>query len=792
MATTATTPRPSSARPAETPHFLPAVQGLRALAVLLVVVFHAGLPLSGGFVGVDVFFVVSGFVITRLLLRDSASAGGIRLRQFYLRRFRRLLPAAALMVTVTVVLAAVLQTPAAAQQTGYAALASAVWLANAALFVLTAGYFSFRANLIPLEHMWSLAVEEQFYFVFPLLTVAALAWARRRARLRGGAVSRRPLAWVIALVLVGSFLVSLLLSYGLAPLPAPEGLAYYAPFSRAWEFAAGALVALLPASRSVRGQASGVGWAGVGLVLILVSAVLITPDQAFPGIVAIVPLLGTALVLAVLQRGRDGGAVGRVLASRPAVWLGDRSYSWYLWHWPLIAFADIYFPRQVGASVIAAALSLPVAMAAYSWVEDPIRRRRERRGVGSLRLVAVCLAVPMALSTVVVAGASQSWGNRQVQEFRAQVEPKSLNSHACLTRRPVSTRDLAACTVNADAPGQPLILVGDSNAASYADGLARVAQDEDRPLVIATAQGCPFLDVQARHPAYNWGPCHRLYEDTLAWLDTQDPALVVMASANGWVDLDGTVMRDPATGASATTAAERGELWRAGSVRTYDALAAAGHTVVQLSAVPHFVFDDGRPWGPEACSWSVSRDDPSRCGTSLTRSQADADQRYGLQAERTAAREAGVTYVDLRREVCPEDVCRTNDGNTWIYRDGAHLSVGASLALAPVLARAIDRAGSASGSQDKNVRGATSGSEDGRRGSGSGDRPTPGSTPGTPGRPAAPTPPTRPTPSAPSLQDAPSLPNAPSTPGVPAVPGTPTIPEVPSAPTLPDLRDPLP
>ena len=245
---------------------IPFVQGLRAVAVLLVVVYHVGLGISGGFVGVDVFFVISGFVITGVLLRDRGRNGRVDLRRFYRRRIRRILPALATMIAVTVVLSALLQSPFGAQQTAAkAAIGASVSVANIVLYTLTLGYFGAEPSTIPFLHTWSLAVEEQFYLVIPSLIVGGLWWARRRQRDR-----RLGVAIVLVGVLLASFALSLALSYGdFARIKSETAIAFFFAPTRAWEFCAGGLVAVWWPGRSPlsRRVASVVGLIAAGIVI---------------------------------------------------------------------------------------------------------------------------------------------------------------------------------------------------------------------------------------------------------------------------------------------------------------------------------------------------------------------------------------------------------------------------------------------------------------------------------------------------------------------------------------------
>jgi peptidoglycan/LPS O-acetylase OafA/YrhL len=344
----------------------PDIQGLRAIAVLLVVAFHAGLPGLAGFVGVDVFFVISGFVIAGMIQREYSSTGRFRFGQFYLRRFKRLMPALALMVAVTMVLSFYLLSPFSSQQiAAQTGLGAMVLAAN---FVISK--YALPAETNPLTHTWSLSVEEQFYLMFPAILFLGWLLSRRGRRIRWAPV----LVGTVAAISLWQAMVG---PWALGSLLAPWAnylVKYYGPVARVWEFAVGALLSLVTTSRflgSAR-RARLLAWLGVTLLAVSASPAPWLIDPAMPGPATLLPVAGTLMVIAAGTHHTTW--VNRALAFPAMVKIGDWSYSIYLWHWPLIVFALILWPHASFARILAVLLSLLPALGSYRWVEQPIRR----------------------------------------------------------------------------------------------------------------------------------------------------------------------------------------------------------------------------------------------------------------------------------------------------------------------------------------------------------------------------------------------------------------------------------
>jgi peptidoglycan/LPS O-acetylase OafA/YrhL len=357
------------------------LQGLRAVAVLLVVLDHAGLRfLKGGYVGVDVFFVLSGFLITGLLLTQAARDGRVRLLDFYVRRARRILPAAVLTLVVTDIVAHQLLNFVRAREAVTDSVWAAFFAANVHFAHVGSDYFAQGQPPSPVQHFWTLAVEEQFYLVWPVvLSLVLLA-----------AVLRRRLLLIVLVAGAAS------LAWSIHATVATPTSAYFSTAARAWELALGAALAI--AAPRLRRVPAVAGW--LGLACIVAAAVAFSGSTAFPGYAALLPTVGAALVIAA-GIGRQRG-VGRVLSLAPIRYVGDRSYAFYLWHWPVLVIAAEYAGHDLSTAVrlglLAGAFLLSIL--SYALVENPIRHMRWRPQTGALlwpASAAVILAVALPI-----------------------------------------------------------------------------------------------------------------------------------------------------------------------------------------------------------------------------------------------------------------------------------------------------------------------------------------------------------------------------------------------------------
>jgi peptidoglycan/LPS O-acetylase OafA/YrhL len=653
------------------------VQGLRGIAVLVVVFFHARWGFSGGYVGVDVFFVISGFVITRMLVAELTPTSSIDFGRFYARRVRRLLPALATVLVATMLLAIVLTPIRAQAYTEYTGVAAALFNANTylAFFSKFSGYFATGVELNPLLHMWSLSVEEQFYLVFPALLLAAWKSGRRR-----GADLKAVGVLLVAITVVSATL-GLLMSFGAF---GSVNLAFYLAPARAWEFAVGGLVAVVAFRRrpgALHAEIAGVS----GLVLIAIAVFAFDSRTLFPGVAVVVPVLGAMAVVWAGCGDRESRA-SRCLSWRPMQFLGDISYSWYLWHWPFIAFAGAVWPDRSMIRPIAALVSLAPSLLSYVQVE-----RRFRLGSGRERVRAVTLAVTCAMVPLAAAGVLQVGTSYVVDQPDVAAFSDHLDRWAGCEGEQVEIESAERCQFNVDGRAGTAVLVGDSNAGQLAEAFVTATGELDVRSSIATFNDCPFVELSVFDRGGRNEACDQHNAAVRdAVLHLRPSLLIVSDASDVYVRVDRWSLLDPNDPAVAPTTdtAAKADLWARALRATVEEFEAVGVQVVVVHPVPKF----DRVWNP--VTESPVRILGPASWLQIRMSSADAvDHRaLAVAAEDAATLDTGAVVVDYFDLICPDETCAAFRDGMWWYHDWQHISVAASQLLTEPLRSDLARA----------------------------------------------------------------------------------------------------
>ncbi|GAB3584001.1 SGNH hydrolase domain-containing protein [Leifsonia lichenia] len=655
------------------------IQGLRAVAVVLVVVYHA-FPgvVRGGFVGVDVFFVISGFLITGLLLREFDATGSIRLGQFYARRMRRLLPAALTVTLVTLIAAAMVYGPLRFVQVLRDAAWATLSLANINFGMDPDGYFA-TTSPSPFLHFWSLSVEEQYYLLWPVLLIgASLIWKRR------GALT------LLVVVLLGSLATSVVLTSSGSP------MAYYSLATRAWELAIGGALAWFTRPRpalTIEGAerdgrlANMPQWVRATLLLvggaaILASALRFSVVTPFPGWAALVPTVGAALVIASGSGGR--APLPWLLGNQVSRYVGDISYSLYLWHWPVLVIGMVVFGDEVVIRVALVALAFLLAAGSYRFIEQGygrIRRTARARAVVATGLAAALVlsagAAGIAAAIPLDSGRAAPVAPRAVSfDSGPGFLPTGVPSNARPSIEdlegdlaPVFTNGCYAATLQVCSGGDPdgvktVVLAGDSHAGMWWPAFDAAAKQKGWRLYIVGKNGCPIVDVRisAGATADAWPECDRWQAEAMDAVTSLHPDLIVVDNyAAGYRDK--VSLRD-----------NFAEQWEPAAISTLTELGKAAPVVV---------------FGPEPVLPSAPGDclpehvfDVSACA--MPREKAVSADLQKLSSRIAVA--AGATLIDPTTLLCTATVCPVISYNLIMYRDPNHFTATFSEHLAPAVA----------------------------------------------------------------------------------------------------------
>jgi peptidoglycan/LPS O-acetylase OafA/YrhL len=637
--------RPDAQSAGHAKHFQyrPAVDGLRGVAVLAVLGFHA-FPetVSGGYVGVDVFFVISGFLITGIIARQMMH-GDFSFADFYWRRVRRLFPALVLVLATTLALGWFLLLPDEFKQLGKHASAAAAFLANFALW-RESGYFDTAAELKPLLHLWSLGIEEQFYLVWPAVLVAF--WKRRTT-----------LLVILSTLVIASFALSVNLARS-APIAN-----FYWPVSRFWELGAGCLLALLMERRSYALEATDQrGVIGnnllplAGLALILASIVAFDTTTAFPGWAAVLPVAGTLLILATPE---NASLQRNFLGSRPLVYAGLISYALYLWHWPLLSFLNILEGGSPPLAIRWAALALSFVLAGltYRYLELPIRRHKDLRF--NIGLAGSAAAAGVAGMIVYATGGVAQRFDADVQALRHGPRRDELCYEQFAATAPINY----CRATSAQSPS--ILFVGDSRAHAIYESAAPLLAP-DHSVMLLGRGGCPpLLNVRISGYDPNEAECEQVWNTFVRYVHQTKPKVVVVVG-NGSFLITRPKVRLIRQGA---TAPESKEAIFEYGIRSLLSALTEFSQVIYLGEIPAFST-------APSCFLRAVRLPTTACYPERDRDQVEfAMAPYNRVLDRVQTAFPEVQLVDAVAVLCAADVCSQRPpGKPLLYSDAIHLS----------------------------------------------------------------------------------------------------------------------
>ena len=670
------------------------IAGLRAVAVVLVLLYHGGLKsIPGGFIGVDIFFVISGFLITTQLMSEIDRTGRISLRAFYARRAKRILPAAAVVLVATAVAVYLFVPRIRWQDVGGDIVSAAAYVVNWRLADRAVDYLAQDSPPSPVQHFWSLAVEEQFYLVWPLLIMAAILVAKAIRRTRVW-----PILWAgLAVVAAPSFVYSIVYTAG-----NPQR-AFFVSTTRMWELAIGVAVALAASqvARMPRSVAILLGW--LGLVAIAFSGLAFSSATQWPGYAAALPTLGAASVIAAgVAAGRRGPVA--ILGTRPFRWVGDLSYSLYLWHWPMIVVATAHWNGlSVERGLAVAIASVIPAWITFHLVENPLRYSRSISGSPRLALslganftlVGACAG--LALLIAFSSGAVTATAARQAPGAAALTNPRGGDLASAMpdqadfiTPDPLTaTKDIPVtgadgcfqdevstevkwCTYGDTHSATHVVLVGDSKIDQWFSAFELLAKQNDWELSIAAKGACGFtsaVSIVGYDASKPYTSCTEWNQSLLKRLIAERPTYVITSQGSG-------IASDGNGHATNDAMAE-------GMRASWAALAAVGTKVFVIANNPSPGIN------VDQC---VDKHRNHLLACTYTSSLHQRDNAFMTQ-KAAVAKAPKVKMVDLFDIICPAPQCPSVIGDVLVYRQGSHLTATYVKSMTPQLAARLSSVG---------------------------------------------------------------------------------------------------
>ena len=610
---------------------IPQIQALRAFAAILVVIYHAKIT-SGGYIGVDIFYVISGYLITGLLLRELDKTGTISLKSFYLRRVKRLLPTSFSVLIVTALVAWYLYPATMRSELGKDIAAAGIYISNYLFAFWQMDYQNLSAIPPVVIHYWSLAVEEQFYIFWPFIVLTLYR--------RGGRTSVRNGIFFISLA---SFLFSLFQTSA-API-----WAFYSLPTRAWELGVGALLLYIPARIKF---SQNYLWIALGLFLYGVT--IFRDNTPFPGLAALVPVVGTAISLAAVQSWpRILNVVGK---NRAVQWLGEISYPLYLWHWPLLVIPAVYFGRglHIYERIICVLATLLFADLTHRFIEEPLRHATfspktiiKGGAIATITSLSLGLAIYSSSSDQITLQDGSSFNLTEVMS-----KPVVYDDGCHVNNGETTSPD---CTYGLRGASHKIVLLGDSHAAQWFPTLEKLAHEKGFELVSLTKSACPGPAVKkVETGAYKNADCTAWRLNAVKRIKSIQPDAVIVSGMQHFEVPAGYSSRE--------------SWWREGEIKTFQMLRGSSSHVIYLADTPH-----------------PNRDIPS-CIAAGNLDRCNGSERS------TAIFTPGYQRIDPTSWLCNRNCPGVIDGIVT-YRDSSHLSVAMARALSPQLEGALTQLG---------------------------------------------------------------------------------------------------
>ncbi|MBI3170812.1 MAG: acyltransferase [Chloroflexi bacterium] len=629
------------------------IDGMRAIAVLAVVLNHAKIPgFSGGYIGVDVFFVISGFLITAIIARE-IDEHGFTFVKFYERRIRRILPALVGVVIFVLLASFVLFDAPKIQMVGKSLIATTLFYSNIN-FWLEAGYFDAPSQLKPLLHTWSLAVEEQFYIVFPLLMLILSKYVRR---------FRNPIL---------SFILAISLGFAIYQAQQDQAATFYLAHFRMWELLTGTLLAL-GVFQPIPNKTTNIALGIAGMILIVTPVFLYTENTPFPGLAAIPSVAGTALVI--YSNSTRENFTGRILGNPALVFIGKISYSLYLWHWPLIIFAKYYLIRPMTSLETGIVLILTLVISTLSWrfIETPFRSKNAFSAKKIYQLAAAAMSVLLFVSGTVY----YLDGFLTKAGLESPINVDRLEFEECDINYIDNPEDILTCRIGEKSQPVSFMIWGDSHAPTFGKAANDAARNSQVAGVLTYAIGCPSLMEIDTTPKVGDLPCTQYNEMVIKHLEAHSEITTVILTSRMMLWVEGSpykqeegpkyTLKDNLN--EAPVNADSGEIFKLGISRTIQALQGIDKQVVVIVPIPEIGYD------VPSANFIASR--TRRDANEIVAPSVDE---YLSRTRRTRdilneLKDAyGIQLIEPSRILCDQSICRAVIDHIPLYSDNNHLS----------------------------------------------------------------------------------------------------------------------
>jgi peptidoglycan/LPS O-acetylase OafA/YrhL len=612
------------------------IQGLRALAALLVVIYHADF-IPGGFIGVDIFYVISGYLITGLILREIQSSGGLNLKNFYQRRIKRLLPASVLVLIVTAFISYLILPPIQRAELGRNVLAVGLLVSNYAFAFWETDYQNLGANPSALIHYWSLAVEEQFYLIWPIFILLISRMGIRKIK------------WAIFSV----FAISLIFS--IWQTQSSSILAFYSLHTRAWELAAGALILFIPKPLKAFLDKNQKILALFGLGLITYATIIFNSQTPFPGLFALLPVIGTFLLITSI--GAWPKLIRQLSNNKTTQWLGAISYSLYLWHWPALLLPSIYLERALLASekILCVIITIILAHLTYKFVEQPIRYAKlDAKAV--YKTLASSVAVITLISVGIIATNTTKFYVKEVNQTFDLVEitaqPKVYTDGCHAGWGETSSNDCVYGDLTSD---KTIILFGDSHAAQWFEPLNSIATRDGYKLISLIKSACPAFELpRVSKGSYKKEECATWQENSINRIKELTPEFVIISTFSHYNLYDKNSQKE--------------NYYVSGQKDLFNKLSDYSQNLIYLSDTPK----------PE-------KDIPN-CLSNNSLSSCNEIKRSSNKVYE------GFLKIDPYKWFC-KNGCDAINNNYVVYRDASHISIAAAIAATDNLRDSLVKAG---------------------------------------------------------------------------------------------------